>query len=149
MRVESAQPRDYPRLLSLWEASVRATHDFLAEEHLQTLKPRLVEEYFPAVALYCAADEQKGIVGFSGVLDGRLEMLFVDPTHRGQGIGSLLVRHAIEQQGVWRVDVNEQNPQALGFYRHRGFVVTDRSAQDAQGWDYPLLHLELPVERRF
>lgn len=41
------------------------------------------------------------------------------------------------------VDVNEQNEQAAGFYRHMGFVVKHRSALDEQGNPFPVLHLAL------
>ncbi|MFU6774762.1 GNAT family N-acetyltransferase, partial [Pseudomonas aeruginosa] len=41
------------------------------------------------------------------------------------------------------VDVNEQNPQACGFYRHYGFRQTGRSATDSAGRPFPLLHMSL------
>ncbi|WP_228449005.1 GNAT family N-acetyltransferase [Vibrio spartinae] len=42
-------------------------------------------------------------------------MLFISPDARGKGIGALLSAHAIKEQGVSKVDVNEKNEQALGF----------------------------------
>jgi putative acetyltransferase len=51
------------------------------------------------------------------------------------------MRFAIEQMNVTELDVNEQNPQALGFYQHQGFVITGRSPLDGQGNPFPLLHL--------
>ena len=44
---------------------------------------------------------------------------------------------------VNKVDVNEQNPQALGFYQHYGFEVIDRSPLDGSGKPYPILHMAL------
>lgn len=41
------------------------------------------------------------------------------------------------------VDVNEQNPQAVGFYLHYGFVQTGRSPLDGEGRPFPLLHMSL------
>ena len=63
-----------------------------------------------------------------------------------QDIQSLLpvVRdQALERRlkGSLTVDVNEQNPAALQFYRANGFTVTGRSALDAGGRPFPLLHL--------
>jgi putative acetyltransferase len=46
--------------------------------------------------------------------------------------------------GARRVDVNEQNPQALGFYRRFGFEVVSRDAVDGLGLPYPILHCALP-----
>ncbi|MDF8331233.1 acetyltransferase [Aeromonas salmonicida] len=142
MKIEQAKTRDHPTLISLWEASVRATHHFLPEAEIDVLKPLILEHYFAAVDLVCARDET-GIAGFCGVHDGNLEMLFLAPEARGRGIGRLLVAHAISRQGATRVDVNEQNAQALGFYQRMGFVVTGRSPLDGQGKPYPLLHMVL------
>ena len=61
----------------------------------------------------------------------------------GQGVGKRLMRHAIDVLGATRVDVNEQNPQAVGFYQHLGFVVTDRSRLDGGGRPFPILHMKL------
>jgi len=142
MKIEQAKTRDHPTLISLWEASVRATHHFLPEAEIDVLKPLILEHYFAAVDLVCARDET-GIAGFCGVHDGNIEMLFLAPEARGRGIGRLLVAHAISRQGATRVDVNVQNAQALGFYQRMGFVVTGRSPLDGQGKPYALLHMVL------
>ncbi|CNC57983.1 acetyltransferase [Yersinia enterocolitica] len=70
-------------------------------------------------------------------------MLFVDAEQRGKGIGKVLLRHAIDEQGADELDVNEQNTQAIKFYKKNGFVTVGRSELDGQGRPYPLLHLKL------
>ena len=42
-------PQDYDELLTVWEASVRSTHHFLAEKDIQFYKPLIREQYFLAV----------------------------------------------------------------------------------------------------
>ena len=143
MNIAAAKKSDQQLLLDIWESSVRATHDFLAEEDLIQLKPLIFEQYFNAVDLTCAKNNQGKILGFCGVHDGHIEMLFIAPEARGCGAGRLLVSHAIQQQGATAVDVNEQNQQARGFYEHVGFAVTGRSPVDGQGKPYPLLHMQL------
>ncbi|PTT20578.1 acetyltransferase [Acidovorax sp. HMWF029] len=143
MTIDIAVKTDHLKLIEIWEKSVRATHDFLAEEDLQNLKPLILEQYFDAVDLRCAKDAQGEIQGFCGVLDGNIEMLFISPDARGKGIGAMLSAHAIKEQGASKVDVNEQNEQALGFYQHIGFKVIGRSPVDGQGKQYPLLHMVL------
>lgn len=145
MRLEQASRGDYQALIALWEASVRATHHFLPEEEIATLRELILEHYFDAVTLTCARSEQ-GIAGFCGVHEGNIEMLFIDPALRGGGVGRLLVADAIARLGATRVDVNEQNEPALGFYRHLGFEVVGRSALDGQGRPYPLLHMSIATE---
>lgn len=46
-------------------------------------------------------------------------------------------------QNAIKVDVNEQNNHALGFYEHIGFKVVGRSPLDGQGEPYPILHMAL------
>ncbi|MBD9645764.1 MULTISPECIES: acetyltransferase [unclassified Pantoea] len=136
-----AQRSDFEAITTLWEASVRATHHFLQDADIRALRPLVREQYLPMVELRVYRDEQQNIVGFLGVADNRLEMLFVAPQVFGLGIGKQLLRFAIEQMNVTELDVNEQNPQALGFYQHQGFVITGRSPLDGQGNPFPLLHL--------
>jgi putative acetyltransferase len=143
MNIEIVKKADHLSLLKIWEASVRATHDFLAEKDLQELKPLILEQYFDAVDLRCVKNDNGEILGFCGVHDGNIEMLFISPGARGKGIGAMLASHAIQEQGATRVDVNEQNKQALGFYQHIGFSITGRSPTDGQGKPYPLLHMAL------
>ncbi|MEL7965430.1 acetyltransferase [Vreelandella neptunia] len=134
---------EHLKLLEIWKASVRTTHDFLSEDDLQELKPLILEQYFDAVDLRCAKNGHVEIQGFCGVHDGNIEMLFIAPDARSKGIGALLAAYAIKSQGATKVDVNEQNTQALGFYQHIGFSVTGRSPVDGQGKLYPLLHMTL------
>jgi putative acetyltransferase len=77
------------------------------------------------------------------VADQKIEMLFIHPAARGHGIGKMLVDYAIQQLHSTKVDVNEQNRQAFGFYEHVGFTVIGRSELDGLGMPYPILHMEL------
>lgn len=70
-------------------------------------------------------------------------MLFIDPYLRGQGIAKMLLQFAIDHLNVTNVDVNEQNIQAVGFYKHFGFKVISRSELDGTGKPYPILHMQL------
>ena len=47
--------------------------------------------------------------------------------------------------GDLTVDVNEQNPAAVGFYEAVGFAVVGRSPLDDAGRPFPLLHMRRPV----
>jgi putative acetyltransferase len=141
--VQTPRFSDYPELARVWEASVRATHDFLPDSYICLLRELLLSQYLDAVMLICCKDAKQRITGFAGVAAGRVEMLFVDPAMRGQGVGKRLLRYAIDELNAVQLDVNEQNPQALGFYLHQGFEVVARSETDGMGQPYPLLHLQL------
>ena len=134
---------DYARLTEIWEDSVRATHDFLPESYILLLKNLVLTRYLDAVMLICTKDARQQITGFAGVAAGKVEMLFIAPRHRGEGLGRQLLRYAIEHLNADELDVNEQNPQALGFYFKQGFEVIGRTEHDGLGQPYPLLHMRL------
>ncbi|WP_165431245.1 GNAT family N-acetyltransferase [Atlantibacter hermannii] len=137
--ITTATPQDYAALLAVWESAVRATHAFLSENDIAALHAQL-PIWFAMVNLRVWRDPQGQIRGFVGMADETVEMLFIDADSHGKGIGRSLLRWAIEQ-GANKLDVNEQNPQALAFYQHCGFEITGRSALDGQGRPFPLLHM--------
>ncbi|MEM8890265.1 MAG: GNAT family N-acetyltransferase [Bacteroidota bacterium] len=141
--IDSLDKSEYPAIVELWEASVRATHHFLKEEDILYFKPLILNHYLDAVELSCIRDNSGVILGFQGVAEENLEMLFIHPDQRGKGIGKALLVHAVQNLGIKKVDVNEQNEQALGFYQHYGFKVISRSELDPSGKPYPILHMEL------
>lgn len=143
MKIETALPTHFERLVAIWESSVRATHHFLQESDIAALRPLLLNAYLPNLKVVIARDDAGVIHGFLGVDENRIEMLFVDDASRGKGVGKLLLQHAIAAFGANEVDVNEQNPQGVGFYRHMGFEQVGRSELDGQGNPFPLLHMRL------
>ena len=141
--ISPVRPEDFPRIVEVWEASVRETHRFLTEADIVSFKP-LVEQELPGVAeLACVRDGAGQAVGFVGVENDKVEALFVHPEWRGRGIGRRLLEHAVRTLVATRVDVNEQNGQAVGFYRRMGFRVEGRSESDGLGKLFPLLHMRL------
>ncbi len=136
-------PRLMDALLSLWRASVEATHDFLSAAEIDRIAGYVPQALREVPRLLVAYSDERIPLGFAGTDSGKLEMLFVAPEARGLGIGTTLLAQAVEQLGVRTLDVNEQNPQAQGFYEHRGFVPVGRSETDGQGAPDPLVHMEL------
>lgn len=137
---------DHRSLIELWEASVRATHTFLSEEHISEFKRILGLSDFKGIDLHVVASAS-GIAGFMGTAGQKLEMLFIHPGYAGKGLGSKLLGYAIAN-GVKEVDVNEQNPNALRFYSKHGFEIISRSELDDFGNPFPILHLSLVQNER-
>lgn len=140
--LQKASEVDFPILIDIWEKSVRATHDFLPEEEINNLKPLILNQYFHHVLLHKYVQDGQ-IVGFIGTSSDNIEMLFIDPDFRGKGIGRVLINFALTELQIDKVDVNEQNLQAVGFYEKLGFKVIGRSELDGQGKPYPILHLKI------
>ena len=80
-------------------------------------------------------------VAFMGIDSNRLEMLFLSPEVRGKGLGKQLLQYGIETYNIQELTVNEQNPQAVGFYEHMGFETHKRTELDEEGNPYPLLYM--------
>lgn len=130
----------YPELIKVWEASVRATHHFLKESDIQHYKPLILGQYFDQVKLYGIVDSEK-ISGFIGLAGQLIQMLFIHPDYRRKGLGKSLIDYAIATHQVDSVDVNEENQQAVDFYKHLGFVVEARYDEDAAGKPHPILSM--------
>ena len=100
------------------------------------------------VHLIVAEKETCQIVAFMGVENVRLEMLFLAPEEIGKGSGRKLVQYGLELYGVREVTVNEQNPDAVGFYEHLGFATYKRTDLDEEGNPYPLLYMRSEERER-
>lgn len=140
--VRSARPSDRPRILEVWERSVRATHHFLSDADVVGLRPLVAAELEGATQWFIL--EAAGTaVGFLGFMNDAVEALFLDPDYRRRGGGRLLVEHAQRlARGPLSVDVNEQNDEARTFYEALGFVVVARSPTDSGGRPFPILHMK-------
>jgi len=142
MEITTIKPEEYNALLSLWEDSVRASHDFLSDEDIEFLKPIVRDQALPNLTLRGIRNGEGRIIGFIGISERAVEALFVSPKAFGKGAGKALMTCAETEFGTDRVDVNEQNQEALGFYNYLGYEVTGRSPVDGQGRPFPILHLK-------
>ncbi len=129
-------------ILTIWEQSVLATHDFLSPEDFKEIREMLSGFNFEELDVYCQIHDNK-IVGFIGIHNHKIEMLFLLPEYMGKGLGRNLVTYAVKHHQANQVDVNEQNENALKFYEKFGFTVYERTAKDDLGKDYPILKMKL------
>lgn len=146
--VRRAMPSDAETLFDVWLRSARATHTFVSDADLASFAP-LVREYVasPESELWVLSTASGTVMGFMGLKASRIESLFLAPEFHRRGGGRRLVDHAKSLSRELRVDVNEQNADAVRFYEARGFVVEGRSELDDNGRPYPLLHMRLaPIE---
>lgn len=130
-------------LLKVWENSVRATHKFLSNEEILKIKKYVPEALASISHLIIDNDENGNPVAFRGIEENKLEMLFITSDYRGKGIGKKMLSYGIENYGVTNLAVNENNPQAKGFYEHMGFKVYQRNELDDQENPYPVLYMKL------
>lgn len=141
--IYNRSPKLISQLTRVWEQSVKATHLFLSSYEIDEIKKYIPGELKKVENLVIAIDESKFPVGFMGVKNKKLEMLFISPKERGKGLGKQFIYYGIKKFLVNEVAVNEQNPKALGFYEHMGFKIYKRIDHDEQGRPYPLIYLKL------
>lgn len=146
MLIAKYTEQDRPQLLQVWESSVLATHHFLTPADFEEIKVLVGSIDFTQLNVYCLHLENN-LVGFIGVLDKKIEMLFLHPDVHGQGLGGRLLRFALSDLSADKVDVNEQNTSAVHFYRRFGFEPYERTEVDDQGKPYPLLRMKLDTAK--
>ncbi|GAQ00237.1 GNAT family N-acetyltransferase [Companilactobacillus pabuli] len=131
------------QLLVVWESSVKETYLFLSENEIESIKKYVPQALKEIPHLIIVENKNQVPVGFMGIENEHLEMLFVSNEERGKGLGKELLNYGIEQYSVNDLAVNEQNPLAKSFYEHMGFEVYKRANRDEQGNPYPLLYMKL------
>lgn len=141
LEVKDRNPSLLSQLTKVWELSVLATHSFLSLGEVESIKKYVPASIYEVQHLIVATDENDVPIAFMGIENQRLEMLFINPINRGKELGRLLLEYGFENFSVNEVTVNEQNPQARGFYEHMGFKVYKRTHLDEQGNPYPLLYM--------
>ena len=140
--VTQREPQLIHQFTAIWEDSVRASHLFLSEAEIQKIKA-YVPQALTGVSHLLVAERAPGQpVAFMGIEGPRLEMLFLSPAERGAGLGRQLLEYGIRHYHLRELTVNEQNPQAVGFYQHMGFETYRRTDCDEQGGPYPLLYMK-------
>lgn len=129
------------KLYQIWYASVLATHTFLSKEEIESIAP-YVPQAIQEVETLLVMTQHDQLIGFLGMNKTFIEMLFIDPIYRNKGYGKQLIQYAIKHKHAQEVSVNEQNPNAIGFYEKMGFVIYRRSEMDEQGNPYPILYMK-------
>ena len=141
-KIRPSRSSDASEVLAIWRRAVDATHDFLTPEDRAAIDME-VQELLPRLPLWVAVDENDRPTGFISLSNLSLDALFIDPLKHGTGIGRSLVEFALRSNSYLMTDVNEQNEQALAFYKQLGFKEVGRSPIDGQGRPYPLIHMKL------
>lgn len=143
IEVNELNPVLIEQLLEVWDKSVRETHLFLSDSEIKSISKYIPQALNSIAHLIVAVNDENKPVAFMGIEERKLEMLFISPQYRGTGLGKLLLHYGMENYSINELGVNEQNPQAKGFYEHMGFQVYKRTDTDEQGNPYPILYMRL------
>ncbi len=146
-QIELLSSDDFAEIVEVWEASVRATHHFLNEKEIAFYKPLVLKYALPSMKVWGIRIGEK-LAGYMAVSSYKVEMLFIAPEFIGKGLGKHFLNFALNKLHIYLIDVNEENPAALGFYQHMGYKIISRDDVDGNGRPHPILHLEYqPLEK--
>lgn len=143
--IDYRPPNLVEQLINLWEKTVKTSHNFLSDDEIQQIKKYVPEALNNIPHLIVAKDDFDTPIGFMGITENKLEMLFVADSERGKGIGKALIKYGISNYNINELTVNEQNPLAREFYEHMGFYAYKRTDLDEQGNPYPILYMKREV----
>jgi putative acetyltransferase len=144
-KIEPYTDNDKEEIINVWEKSVLATHHFLDPIDFREIKTLVQKINFNDFEVYCLKQNNQ-IAGFIGVAKRKIDMLFILPEYTGKGLGRKLTEFALSELNANKVDVNEQNENAVKFYEKLGFKTYERTDKDDQGKDYPLLRMKLAAK---
>lgn len=143
-----ARRADARTIHELHTASVTAlcTTHYPLEDIQRWLAKRTPQGYYPAIdggeMFLCKAGVK--IVSFGHAVPGEVLAIFVHPDWTRQGVGSLLLQHALERArsghpGPIRLQATLN---AQPFYEKHGFVEKRRYAVQRGGVDVPVVEME-------
>ena len=150
LTIRAATAADAPRLHELHTASVRlicASHyaPHMIDGWLANRRPA---GYLPPIERgeLFVAEQSESIVGFGEAVPGVIVACYVDPTIVRRGVGSAIIRHALEiaqrrHDGPIRV---EATLNAAPFYARFGFREVQRSTLRRGQVDVPYVLMERP-----
>jgi len=125
--IRKGKREDAPAIHELHIESARelCKNHYTSEQLNGWLDHRTPEGYFEAIdeGTLFVAEEDSVIVGFGRAVPQEVWAIFVSLDHIGQGIGSILLKHAIEMADKGGDTITlESTINAVGFYKSRGFA---------------------------
>ena len=144
-KIEKYTDKDREQILNIWEKSVLETHEFLNPTDFEEIKQLVQTFNFNDFEVYCLKQNDE-VAGFIGLAGRKIAMLFLSPEYIGKGLGRKLADFAFSEFKADKVDVNEQNTNAVKFYEKLGFKTYERTEKDDQGKEYPLLRMNLETK---
>lgn len=130
------------RLYEIWHGAVKATHNFLSDEQFDEIALIVKNDFLPNVIPEVYVDDHDIPLGFMTMTNNTIDALFIDLEHRGKGIGKAFVHRVKNSHDSLKLEVNEQNPSAHGFYIKMGFVDVLRTEVDQAGRPFPLIYMQ-------
>ncbi|MGJ9411459.1 GNAT family N-acetyltransferase [Aeromicrobium sp. CF4.19] len=139
--IRVAGEADLDALTDVWERAARSTHGFMGDEDFAEARPYVRDHLLPSMDVWLAEDVEGTPVGLVGARGSHVEMLYIEPSQHGTGLGTRLLDQ-VGEAGPTSVEVYAGNTHGLGFYESRGFHRVRTHTTDAFGRPFPVIHLQ-------
>lgn len=133
---------DLKKLSIIWLDASLLVHAFVGEHRLREQRTLIETQYLPNSETWVACQLNEP-VGFISLMDNFVGGLFIAPCCQGQGIGRLLIAHALKLKGELLLEVYTDNHQAYSFYQALGFTVLSKRAIDDEGLPFANVQMRL------
>lgn len=122
--IRRMEAHEIPDAVAVWARSRWDAQPWL-EARMQHSHADDLRHFREVVARSCdvwLAFEEGRLAGLLAIAGGRLEQLYVDPSHQGRGIGTALLQKArqLSPRGL-TLFTHQRNERARAFYERRGF----------------------------
>jgi putative acetyltransferase len=125
---------DTEALVGIWLRASLQAHSFIPAAYWHTQAAQVRDYFLPNSHNIGYIDETSGqVVGFFSLVGEYLAALFVEPAWQGKGIGSRLLRLAVQMQPQAHLTVYQANSHAVAWYSRHGFVCCERRLDAATG----------------
>ncbi len=121
-----AEPADAECITAVYRLTRAACLPYLPVLHTVAEETRYFRKLVASGAVRVAVADG-AIVGFCAIRPGWVDHLYVLPEHGGTGIGSALLRTAMDANRELRLWVFQKNVRAIRFYESAGFGLIERT----------------------
>ncbi|MCT4636862.1 MAG: GNAT family N-acetyltransferase [Bacteroidales bacterium] len=128
--IDNVTENEYYELINIWNQSMSATHQFIDKDDITLLRKKTLIDMFDKCDMVCIRTEDNSIVGFLGVNNKMVEMLFVSPLYIHSGIGKRLLKFAVDEMAANQLYVFQENTRAVKFYEEFGFKIAEELPVD-------------------
>lgn len=122
MDIESRDENLVNEILGVYEKSIEHLNGVMPKESMEEIKSNTEKMIKNIENLIIVKNDEENIIGFMGCEDENLEMLYLHPDYKNQGIGKELINIAINNHNVNKAHIVKINTDGIDFCRHMGFI---------------------------
>lgn len=112
-------------ILNVYEKSIEHLKTEMPKEDMDEIRNNTETMIKNVENLIIVKNNDENIIGFMGCENENLEMLYLHPDYKNQGLGKELINIAINNHNVNKAHVMKINTSGIDFIKHMGFIPTE------------------------